>query len=246
MNMLFIFFVICFIFIGIVLYSRSVRFFEFKLFKKYNNSKLNNNKNIEYFENTFNSNRFFINCKYEKIQSIPGDIIVNKEHKGKFYDEIKNNELEKMLKQNLKIDKKRFAQLKKGLIYKHENTDSYFKNKIGLILALKFESWLSNVFSISKFECIKVNINKLFQPNEYQTSRNYYIDVDFLIHRKDKNHGKHLNIVCEVTNIKSLEMMLFKFDVYDLKVLGVVFEDKIKMLENDISEYNNKNFNSSY
>ena len=123
--------------------------------------------------------------------------------------------------------------------YTYENTDKYFHKKIGFYIQRKFDKWMQTIsYALKDFRVVKLNVNMLKQPLKHKTSRDYSIDFDVVVYRKYKNHGKHVNVKAEIANIKSLSSLLFDFYVYQIEILGYVFEDKIKiMYENHIHGY---------
>lgn len=194
---------------------------------------LNNrhNHNREFYSELNTNPNFLINCNFNKINSIPGDVKSTKTYA--FVNEISNKEFLSMLLPNI------LSELNGLDKYIHQNTDKYFHKKIGFYTQQMFDKWMQSIsYTLKDFRVVKLNINMLKQPSKHKTSRDYLIDFDVVIHRKYKNHGKHVNVKAEIANIKSLSSLLFDFHIYHIEILGYVFEDKIKiMYENNIHGY---------
>lgn len=172
------------------------------------------------------SDNLTINCNYKKINSVPGDIILTNKLKGSYLDEITNEVLEGIFKRNLKYDKKRHKELLNNKIYYYENKDKYFKEKVGFYLAQKFEAYLASIVALRGFQVKELFIGKLIQP-DMRTSRSFYVDFDVLIHREEKNHGKHLKCLAEIVDIRNFSRLNFHMILYSVRVIGVVMEDMV-------------------
>lgn len=172
------------------------------------------------------SDNLTVNCNYKKINSVPGDVVLTNQLKGSYLDEMTNAVLEGVFKQNLKYDKKRYKQLLFNQIYNFENTDKYFKEKVAFYLAQKFEAFLTSIVALRGFQVKDIYIEKLMQP-DMRTSRSFCVDFDVLIHREEKNHGKHLKCLVEIVDIRSFSRLNFRMILYYVKVIGIVMEDMV-------------------
>ena len=172
------------------------------------------------------SDKMIVNCNYKKINSVPGDIVLTNKLKGSYLDEITNEVLEGLFKRNLKYDKTRHKELLDNKIYYYENKDKYFKEKVGFYLAQKFEAFLASIDALRGFQVKEIYIGKLIQP-DVRTSRSFYVDFDVLIHREEKNHGKHLKCLAEIVDIRSFSRLNFRMILYSIKVIGIVMEDMV-------------------
>lgn len=164
-----------------------------------------------------------VNCNYKKINSVPGNIVLSAKLKGGYLDEMTNNVMDGMFVKNLKYDKKRHREL---LDYYFENKDEMFKEKLGFYLSQKFDAFLKSISELREFRVKEIYITSLLQP-DMRTSRSFYVNFDVLIHREEKNHGKHLKCLGEILDIRSLSSLHFKLVLYSVKVVGVVMEDKV-------------------
>ena len=167
-----------------------------------------------------------VNCNYKKINSVPGDIVLRNKLAGSYIDEYKNEVLEGFFLRNLHYVKNRHSDIIKNKIYFDENTDGYFKEKMGFYLAQKFDNFMKTIKELAGFVVKDIYIERLRQP-DMRTSRTFYVNFDVLIHREEKNHGKHLKCLGEIVNIKSLSKLNFNLILYSVKVVGVVMEDKL-------------------
>tara|TARA_Y100000816_G_C25944105_1_gene492483 strand:- start:108 stop:650 length:543 start_codon:yes stop_codon:yes gene_type:complete len=170
----------------------------------------------------FEENTFYYNCNYKKINSFPIEISLNK-NLNSYIQEISNKELLQILRKNL------LTQKPNTKIYQYKIIDKFELNNFYSIISYKFQKIIQNINKIKDFKIINLYINHLYKPT-FDKSKHYLIDFDVLLYRKNKFHGKHINIKAKINNLYKITDKNFDLNIYSIMILGIVFEDKIILL----------------
>jgi hypothetical protein len=181
--------------------------------------------------------------KFKKIDSINLEIEFNgiEDYYAEYSNEYFNNEFNKISSKKYistlnsndmtkKIDEK--------LLEIYLKIEDKFLKELNLIDALKIKVLTSTSTIRQNFEIIQRFINYYFVNTEKNI---YYIDIDLLIYRENKHHGKHINIITSYTN--SI------IDLINIRVIGIVIDSNIKLYQgntilNELSKCKSKCKNS--
>jgi hypothetical protein len=219
----------------------------------------NNSDNIKELASTCNPAKVAILktetnklIEFKKINSINTEIEFNniEDYYAEYSNEYFNNEFDKMSSKvyiSTLNSVNKTQNIDENLLEIYLKIENKFLKDLNLIdrLVAKSEfasltnnrfcerSELCKAYSASKdFQIIQRFINYFFVNTENNI---YYVDIDLLIYRENKQHGKHVNIIATLTSAKKVDLQSKELviDLINIRVIGIVIDSVIKLYQGD-------------
>jgi hypothetical protein len=197
----------------------------------------NNSDNIKELASTCNPAKVAILktetnklIEFKKINSINTEIEFNniEDYYAEYSNEYFNNEFDKMSSKvyiSTLNSVNKTQNIDENLLEIYLKIENKFLKDLNLIDKLKIK--LSEDFQI-----IQRFINYFFVNTENNI---YYVDIDLLIYRENKQHGKHVNIIATLTSAKKVDLQSKELviDLINIRVIGIVIDSVIKLYQGD-------------